>query len=117
MVTEKFKVKIVGRSAKSMLNILRNSGDISFANDIVGVKLSKIIDGNTGKYVFPNEEDGYVQDSEKGNYLMFIMEDDSKVKIEVDEDSLIFEVTADSGRVVPIRETVLSFIDYEYGLR
>lgn len=109
------EITIVGMTAESMLNVLRNSGKISFVNDILDKKLSRIEDGNTGKVLFPNED--YHYNEEKGNYLAFDLEDGSHVKISVNEsdNSLIFDFFPKEINARGLRETVLNYIDYDYG--
>jgi hypothetical protein len=114
---EKFKVKIYGRTAKSMFNVLRNSGKISFANDVIGLKVTKIVDGKTGKYVLPDGFYDYIPPNERGTYLKVYLDDGSDYIASIDEESnsLIFDFNTSADKLVGLRETVLSFIDYEYG--
>jgi hypothetical protein len=109
------EVKIVGKTAQTMLNVLRNSGKISFPRPILGKKIVRIEDGNTGKVVFPDDDYHYNED--KGNYLLFNLEDGSEVIIRVNkpDNSLIFEFSAVEIDPDGLRETVLSYIDYDYG--
>jgi hypothetical protein len=113
---EKFTQKIYGRTAKSMFNVLRNSGKISFVNDVIGLKVVKIIDGG-GKYLFPDQTYEYIPLNERGVYYKVYLEDGSDYNISIDEESnsLIFDFNTTPDKLAPLRETILSFIDYDYG--
>jgi hypothetical protein len=116
MEVEIVKVKIVGMKAQNMLEILLNSGKISFPNPILGVNITKILNGRTGKYVLPDQKYDYIDKNKRGNYMAFEMEDKSEVIIEVqEEDTLLFEFITSEERMLGLQETVLNYIDYEYG--
>jgi hypothetical protein len=111
------KIKIVGQTAKSMFDILRNSGKISFANDVIGLKAKEILDGENRKVYLPNGTNHYTTEVEKGLYTQVKLEDGSVYKVEVDDElnSLIFNFNTTPDKLSGLRETVLSFIDYGYG--
>jgi hypothetical protein len=116
-MVETFKQKIFGRKAKSLFNVLRNSGKISFANDVIGLKVTKIIDGESGKYVLPDGFYDYLPLNERGLYYKVFLEDGSDYIITIDEqtNSLIFNFNTTTEKLKGLQETILNFIDYDYG--
>ena len=114
-----FKQKIIGMTAKKMFNILRNSGSISFTNDVLGIKVAKIVDGETGKYVLPDGFYDYLPLKERGMYYKVFLDDGSDYTIGVDAENnnLIFNFNTSADKITGLRETVLSIIDYDYEKR
>lgn len=115
-MNEIFKQKIFGITARKMFNILRNSGSISFANDVIGLKVAKIVDGETGKYILPDGNYDYIPLNERGVYYKVFLEDDSTytIGVDVENNSLVFNFNTSMEKLTGLRETVLSFIDYDY---
>jgi hypothetical protein len=113
-ITETFTQKIYGQNAFKMFDVLRNK--INFVEPIAGLKVTIITDGRSGKYVLPNEQYGFLPDELKGDFYQFRLEDDSLVRISVDEanNSLIFNFVTAKDKHIGLRETVLNLIDYDY---
>lgn len=114
---ETFTIRIFERKAKSMFNVLTNSGKISFANDVLGIKATKIVNGETGQYVLPDGFYDYIPLNERGVYFKVFLEDGSDYTIRIDDESnsLIFDFNTTPDKLTAMRETILSFIDYGYG--
>jgi hypothetical protein len=111
------EVRIEGMNAETMLHILMNSGKISFPNTILGVGISRIVNGQTGQFALPDERSGYLEDFQTGNYLSLLMEDgsDAFIRLNRGDNSLIFEVNAERDKVFAVAEALIEYIDYDYG--
>lgn len=114
MIEETFTQKIIGMDVMKMFDIIRNK--INFVDEIQGAKFIFILDGETGKYVLPNGDYGYMKD-EIGVYYKAIMEDKSSVTIIVDTDNncLKFKFKTPIDKLVGLKEAMLNYIDYDYG--
>lgn len=114
MINSEISVKVIGKSVFQMYDIVRNK--ISFLNKIQNVSLSRITDGERGKFLLPNGVVGKRTDINFGKYYLLELEDGSSVKIVPDEgkNELIFRFEVSEDNLLGLRETFLSYIDYEY---
>jgi hypothetical protein len=116
---EKVKIKIIGQTARDMFEVLRNSGKISFANDVIGIKAKSIVDGESLTEFLPDTTNRDAVTYSRGLYTQVNLEDGSIYTVTVDEEenSLIFYFNTTPDKLDGLRETVLSFIDYDYEKR
>lgn len=114
MMNKKVSVKIIGKNVFYMYDVVRNK--VTFLKDIQGVSLSRITDGELGKFVLPDGYSGYRNDIIFGKYYLLELQDGSSVKITPDEatNSLIFDFNAKEDRILGMSETVINYIDYNY---